>query len=309
MSAAPALSVVVVSWNSRDLVGPCLRSVRREAATVAGGVETVVVDNGSSDGTGDLVAADFPEALLLENAGNVGFAAACNQGIVAGQGERVLLLNPDTELREGALEEMLAALDSGPRVGIVGPRLLNPDLSLQPSCFRVPTLAREARQLFHVDFLAPGPPATMPGWSTQEQREVEVLQGACMLLRRAMLDEVGLLDEDYFMYSEEVDLCARARRAGWRVLWAPQATVVHVGGQSTRLVAERMFQELYRSKLLAIRKLHGQSSARGYKLLLAGASAVRLLVAPLALVALPHRRRTARLAARYGRLLGALPRW
>lgn len=309
MTAGPVVSVVVVSWNSRDVLGRCLRSVRREATAVPGGVETVVVDNGSSDGTDDIVTADFPDALLLTNDDNLGFAAACNQGIEAGQGERVMLLNPDTELREGSLAEMLAALDSAPRVGIVGPRLLNADLGLQPSCSRVPTLASEARRLFRLEFLSPGPPATMTGWPTDERREVEVVQGACMLLRRAMLDEIGLLDEEYFMYSEEVDLCARARRAGWRVLWAPRATVVHLGGQSTRLVPERMFRELYRSKLTLMRKLHGEHAARLYKLLLAGASATRLLVAPLALLVSSDRRRTARLAARYGRLLGALPRW
>ena len=163
--------------------------------------------------------------------------------------------------------------------------------------------------MFHLDRILPLGRYPVEKWGLAQPRRVDVLQGACLLLRREALDQVGLLDEEYFMYSEEMDLCQRLRRAGWRLYWVPEAEVVHLGGQSSRLAPAEMFLHLYRSKVLYFRKHHGGWRARFYKLVLAAAAAARLIFAPL-MVAAPRPRRvqSLQLAGRYAMLLTALPR-
>jgi hypothetical protein len=271
-------------------------------------IEVWVVDNGSADGSPAMVRARFPWVRLVENQENVGFARANNQAIRESEGRWVLLLNPDTEVKSGALEVLVRFLDAHPQTGAVGPRLLNPDGTLQPSCHPAPTLPSELWRLSHLDALWPFALYPMSEWDLDTPRRVDVLQGACLLLRRAALDQVGFLDEEYFMYSEEVDLCQRLKRAGWSLYWVPEAQVVHYGGQSTQQVAAEMFLQLYQSKLLYFRKHHGRPAAQTYKLILATATLVRLSLSPLAwLERFPQRERHLTLAGQYLRLLKALP--
>lgn len=305
------LSIVIVSWNTRDLLVECLDSVESSLGDwlPQGLVETFVVDNASRDDSVAAVKAKFPWVTLIENVNNVGFAAANNQALLACTGETVLLLNPDTRVLGDALRLLVRFLDEHPDAGAVGPRLLNADGSLQTSCYPAPTLGREMSRMFHLDAVRPVGIYRMEEWSTTTPRVVDVIQGACLLLRRSIIEAVGVLDESYFMYSEEVDLCMRVQRAQWKLYWVPEAEVVHYGGQSSRQVATPMFLQLYQSKVLLFRKYHGEPSVSAYKGVLFAAALARLAVSPLALLERqPGRDRHLTLANRYWHLLTALPR-
>ena len=300
------LSVIVVSWNTRELLRSCLRSVYDTANGLQ--FEVVVVDNGSSDGSCGMVVAEFPQAILIRNEANRGFAAANNQAILESTGRYVLLLNPDTAVRPGALSTLVRFLDEHPDAGAAGSLLLDPDGGMQPSCSPMPTLSRELWRLLHLDVVWPYASYTMRTWSRQIPREVDVVQGACLMLRREALAQAGYLDEDYFIYTEEVDLCHRVQEHGWKVYWVPTAEVVHYGGRSTRQVAGPMFLWLYRSKVLFFRKRRGRLAAWIYKGVLLLAAMPRLAASPLAWLERPPRRyEHAALARGYWELVKALP--
>jgi GT2 family glycosyltransferase len=297
------LSIIIVNWNTKDLLHQCLASIYAHSPELP--FEIIVVDNASSDGSAGMVQDHFPETRLLINKENVGFARANNQGIQISQGRYVLLLNPDTEVRSGALQQLIDFLDSTPASGGAGARILNPSGTLQHSCYLSPTLLREWMHLLHLDGRQR---RVMDEWDTSTPREAEVLLGACIILRREALEAVGSLDESYFMYSEEVDLCYRLRKAGWQLYWVPQAEIVHYGGQSTRQIATEMFLQLYQSKLNYFRKHYGKSATWRYKFILLTGSLVRLALVPLAyLERPPDRQQHLALAHRYWKLMRLLP--
>lgn len=297
------LSIIIVSWNTVGLLDACLASIM--AHPPCRQFQVTVVDNASTDGSVQMVRARYPDVKLIKNEENIGFARANNQGLRQAAGRHVLLLNPDTEVRPEALETLARFLDEHEEVGAVGARILNPDGTLQPSCYPAPTLLNEWLHLFHLDRERR---EGMEAWDVTEAREVEVLLGACMMVRREALDDVGFLDERFFMYSEEVDFCYRLQKAGWPLYWVPQAQVVHYGGQSTRQAATDMFVRLYEGKLLYFRKHHGAGAARLYKLILLLGSLSRLALLPLTWLERPSRREEHReLAGRYWRLMRALP--
>jgi GT2 family glycosyltransferase len=300
------LSIVVVSWNTQELLQKCLNSIYTNPAGVS--FEIWVVDNNSIDGSVNMVQQEFPEVKLIKNPTNFGFAQANNQAIRRSVGRYVLLLNPDTRVKSGALATLVDYLDASPQVGAAGPRLLNPDGSLQVSCHPRPTLTREIWRLCHLDTLRPYAWYPQKKWNLEAPQEIDVLMGACLMVRREALNQVGLLDEDYFIYSEEVDLCYRIQKAGWRLYWVPGAEVVHYGGQSTRQAATEMFLHLYRSKIIYFRKNYGWPAVGVYKTILLFASLARLLLTPLVLLeASAQRHQHLSLSHRYGRLLLALP--
>ena len=303
------LTVVIVNWNAGDLLRKCIQSVIEEQVrSELPDAEIIVVDNASRDGSLAPVIADFPSVRVIQNSENLGFARATNQGIQAGLGRYVLLLNPDTEVRAGALGTMMRFIESQPKAGAVGARLLNGDGSLQISAYPEPTLFREAWRLFHLDRLRPVGSYAMGAWDNATPREVDVLMGACVLLRRDVLDECGHLDERYFIYSEDQDLCRRLRSRGWRIFWLPLAEVVHYGGQSTRQVKGEMFVRLYREKIAYFRTHNGKWSAVAYKVVLLCASLARQIVSPLALLGSRDQRCRAFETARlYRRLVRELP--
>jgi GT2 family glycosyltransferase len=302
------LSIVIVSWNTRDLLRRCLASARAEILSFpAMATEIIVVDNASSDGTGSMVKEEFPEAVVLENKKNVGFAAANNQGIRCAHGNLILLLNPDTEFHPGALGTLLRFMDATPRAGAAGACLTNPDGSLQRSAYPMPTLAREFWRLFHLDRLRPLTSYTLEALDSSIAHPVDVAQGASLMLRRRALEQVGLLDEDYFMYTEEVDLCFRLKRAGWGVYWLPGAKVLHWGGQSTRQLRAEMFIRLYESKVLFFRKHYGPVVVVAYKLVLALAAVPRILLGWMGPRAAEGGGPRSDLSPDYVRLLKALP--
>ncbi len=298
----PTLSILIVNWNTRELLARCLSSIYEHPPDAA--FEVIVVDNASEDGSPAMVRERFPQARLIENQENVGFARANNQAIRHSQGAFILLLNSDTLIHPHALNRLVGFMEAHPGAGMVGPRVLNPDGSLQPSCTPFPTLAREAWRLFHGDRLKPLAVYPMASWEVTRPRQVDVLMGACLLARREVIDQIGLLDETFFMYSEEVDWCLRAKRAGWEVWWEPRATITHYGGQSSRQAQQAMFLQLYRSKVLFFHKHYGRTRTLAYKILLTLAALPRLALALLALLESPTRQAQHRqLAANYRLLL------
>ena len=243
-------TIVVVNWNARDLLASCLRSVY--AAVSGPHFEVIVVDNGSTDGSTAMVRDQFRQVQLIENQQNEGFAVANNQAIRASRGRYVLLLNSDTLVRQGALEAMVSFADRHPEVGIVGCKLLNADGSLQPSWARFPTFWSELRG------------RNVRRWRSladEPAYEVDWVGGACLLARREAIDQVGLLDEGYFMYSEEMDWCYRMVQRGWRVCYLAAAEVTHLGGGSSKRASDALAVALYRSKLRFFQKHYGASQA------------------------------------------------
>ncbi len=257
------VAAVVVTYDALPWLERCLESVR--------GVPTVVVDNGSRDGTPAFVRERFPEVRLIEG-DNRGLGAGWNRGIRATASRYVLILNADAWLVGDALARLVAFADSRPDAAVVGPRLRYPDGRLQRSVRGFPTVWRIATEYLFLRKLAPRSRALNAfyagGFAHDAVREAEVVMGACMLVRRAALDEVGGLDEDYFLFSEETDWCYRFRQAGWKVLFYPGAECVHVGGASH---GGRLFVENLRGHLLFLAKHRGLRDAeRARRVLRAG---------------------------------------
>ncbi len=268
--AMPDVSVVIVTYDALPWIERSLESVR--------GHETIVVDNGSSDGTVAFVRERFPETTVLEQ-GNRGLAAGWNLGMRHANGEWFLILNADAWLTEGALERLVEFAERRPDAAVVGPRLLNLDGSLQRSVRGFPTVWRLATEYLFLRKLAPRSRALNAfyagGFAHDEVREAEFLLGACMLVRRAAVDQVGELDEDFFLFSEETDWHYRFRQAGWQVLFFPGAECVHVGGAAH---GGRLFRENVRGHLRFFAKHRGTKEAERARRLLQVALRLRGLV-------------------------------
>jgi GT2 family glycosyltransferase len=249
------VSAIVVTHNAAPWIERPLESLRGT------GAEVIVVDNDSQDDTLRIVRERFPEVRILEQE-NLGFGAGNNAGMRAASGRYFLLLNPDAWLAEGAFEELLAFADEHPEAGVVGPRLLNPDGSLQRSVRGYPTPWRLATEYFFLRKLAPGSRAVNAlfgaGFDHESVREAEYLFGACLLVRREAVDSIGGFDEDFFLMSEEVDWCYRFHQAGWKVLFFPGAEVFHVVGASLN---PARFTSIVRGHLQFLRKHRGVRTA------------------------------------------------
>jgi GT2 family glycosyltransferase len=252
--------VVVVSWNVRELLLRCLASVYAEARPGLE-LEVFVVDNASADGTAEVVAREFPAAHLIANDANLGFVRANNQALALCRGRYALLLNPDTEVCPGALARLVAAADAEPTLGVVGPTLVYPDGTVQSSRRRFPTLATALVESTVLQRWL-GNAALVRRFyvadrSDAEEQDVDWLVGACLLVRREAMVQVGPLDERFFMYSEEVDWCYRIRRAGWRVRYLPSARVVHHEAKSSEQVPVTRHFYFHDSRCRYFGKHHG----------------------------------------------------
>ena len=274
------LSIIIVNWNTRDLLARCLTSLYEQPPDCQ--FDVWVVDNASGDGSAQMVRTSFPQVQVVANSQNSGFARANNQAICQSVARYVLLLNPDTLVHAGAVNALYQHIKADTGLGAVGPKLLNADGTLQVSVYPAPTLGSEFWRLFHLDGLVPVSCYPHAALEKLDPRPVDVIMGACLMVRRAVLDQVGLFDTDYFVYSEEVDLCERIRKAGYRLMWLPAAQVTHYGGRSTSQVADAMFLELYRNKLRFFRKQRGKTNAWLYKYLLYVAAAARISSAMIA---------------------------
>ncbi len=297
----PDLSIIIVSWNVRDLLRACLQSLRSagsqnssNAPRLASNTEIIVIDNASSDGSAAMVADEFPLAILVANSENRGFTRGNNQGLALARGRHILFLNPDTVVLGEALTTMVAYMDAHPQVGASGPRLIYADGTPQSSRRRFPTLATA---LFESTPLAWHWPASLNPWARRyrmedertfavseppkvldEAEEVDWLVGAALLARREALEQIGGFDEGYFMYSEELDWCRRAKDAGWRIVFLPAAEIMHHEGKSSEQVTAARHIRFQTSKVRYFRKFHGSLAAKFLRLAILGMFAVEWLL-------------------------------
>jgi len=291
----PDVSVVIVSWNTRTLLQKCLASVFECAGQVD--LEVFVVDNASHDGSAEMVVREFPAVRLIRNTENRGFAAANNQALPLTRGRYVLLLNPDTVILERAIQKVVAFADTRPEVGVVGCRVLQNATELQDTCSRFPGPLSLLLIGIGLHRLWPRSwPVRRAGHALAQdtERNVDVVAGMFMLVRRSAMEQVGLLDEDYFVYGEEADWCFRFWKAGWPCVFTPTAEIIHHegGGQSTSQVRVKMFVQLHKSLLLFNRKNLGIPAYLSARAILAGSMALRcgLWLARLALGGGSHAR-------------------
>jgi GT2 family glycosyltransferase len=245
------LSIIVVNWNTCDLLERCLQAVFETVNGVD--FEVWVVDNASTDGSTSMVLRRFPQVRLIINEENAGFSRANNQAIRLSNGRYVLLLNSDAFLTAHAAEQMTAFLSQNEQAGIVGANLFYPDGKSQDSYGPLPSLTNEIANLWGLDKRREAV-KNVPGLT--EPVETGMVSGACLMLRRSMLDQVGLLDEGFFFFSEEIDLCSRAQKSGWKVYHLPSAKAVHVRGGSSCETSGRVLL-LYRGKLQYFSKHSG----------------------------------------------------
>lgn len=281
MSTAIDLSIIIVNWNTLNLLKDCLNSIFQQTWDVS--YDVWVVDNGSSDGSPDMVRREFPQVHLIENRTNMGFSRANNQAIRQSSGRYILLLNSDTEVIGDALRAFVRFMDDHPEAGAAGCQLLNPDGSLQFSCGRSLRLRSVllggvlANQIFkklfpHRTFFAEYGLCEEDHGRSQE---VDLVMGACLILRRDILEKTGLFDENIFLYFEEIDLCYRIRKAGLKIFYTPQASVRHYGGQSSK-----SSKDIVRNSLLSqeyfFKKHYGKAYATACRLLTFLGSALKI---------------------------------
>lgn len=236
LDACIDVSIIIVSWNTKELLRACLMSLETTVCSLR--VEIIVVDNGSRDGTVEMVTNDFSDVRLLVNNRNVGFAVANNQALGQAHGRYLLLLNSDTVVLADAVEKMVHYIDTHPNVGVVGPRLLNEDLSTQLSAHDFPRLDHDAIVLLEVKHwplvgdLAWWYARRTYNLDYPQTHEVDWVMGACLMLRREAIAQLGLLDEGYIFFFEESDLCYRMCQHGWSRVFLSEAEIIHYGGQS-----------------------------------------------------------------------------
>ncbi len=258
---APDLSVIIVSWNTRELLQQCLETLIAHTTGVT--FDVYVIDNDSADKSADMVAAAFPQVHLIRNRENAGFSRANNQGIRASRGRYVALLNPDTRLIEDVFTPLVRHADAVGHTAAVGPKILNRDeQTVQYVC------ARNEPNLFYDFCRMTGLERRFPRsrlfggeymtyWAHDSQRRVEGLCGACMVVNREAIEEAGLMDEDQFLYSDEIEWCMRFRSHGWHVRYYPEAQIVHYGEESTRQTRHRAALEIHKSRWNLYRKHRG----------------------------------------------------
>lgn len=278
------LSIIIVSWNVRDLLARAIECVY--ATTRKSSFEIIVVDNCSSDGSVAMLSGRFPQVRLIANSENVGFGRANNQGLALARGRHLLLLNPDAFVHAGTVDRLVEFMDAQPDAGSAGPRLRYEDGRLQRSVTAFPTLLTELWTTFGLDRAFPGSPVfgryKQTFWAMDDLRPVDSLMGACLILRRAVIDRIGLFDEQFFMYSEEVDLCYRLRQAGWRNYFLPDVEATHIWGGSSQRVPAATFLRLFQSRVQFFRKHYSRPTVLAYKGLLRLSSAMRIVGGPIA---------------------------
>ena len=251
------LSISIVNYNNKEYLKSCLDSIYSHAPET--NFEVIVVDNGSSDGSTEAVKHAFPSINLIENSNNLGFVKANNQGIRASKGQYVLSLNNDTIIEDGTLSGLVRFMNEHPDVGACGPKVLNRDGSLQYQCRRnFPTISSSLFYFLRLHRLFPGKKRfgqyLMTHRNSDEAGEVDSVSGCCMMVRREVIEEVGILDENFIMYGDDLDWCYRIKQAGWKVFYVPDYQIVHFGGQSSRNLSRKCIVLFYRAMGIFYRK-------------------------------------------------------
>jgi len=250
------LSIIIVSYNSRKLLEICLKSIYRHVKDIT--FQVFVVDNDSHDGTIEFIEEHFGNVNLIKNQQNLFFAKANNQAIHKSHGRYILLLNPDTEILDDSLQRVVRAMDHHKYWGAVGCRLTLPSGQLQQTGNRFPSFLFGVFELLFINIIFPGNWVNRHNqygdWDRQSLRELDAVSGACLFVRREVFDDIGLLDEEFVMYSEEVDLCARIRRGGWKVVYYPDCQIIHHVGGATNPTWE--LRNLHLNSFLLLFKKH-----------------------------------------------------
>jgi len=261
------LSIIVVTWNGKRFVDENFGSILADLRGLS--AEVIAVDNGSTDGTGDLIAERFPEVELIRSPQNVGFARGNNLAIQRSKGTYVCLVNPDVRVLAGCFRTLLNYLEQNPKVGVVGPKTFNADGSLQKSCMRAPSvwnswcraLAMDRTPLGH---WSPFGGLLMADFDHGRIRKVDVLNGAFLMVRRTAMDRVGLIDERFFMYGDDLDWCVRFGKAGWPVVFYPGAEIVHYGGGCSSRAPVYFYVEMNKANLQYFQKHHSWLAQKAF---------------------------------------------
>lgn len=264
MECEPLLSIIVVTWNGKKYALECLESLQTDLST-----EIIVVDNGSKDGTPEAIRSQFPNVTLIENRANLGFAKANNIGMALSRGKYVCLVNSDVVIPAGCLEKMVEFMEANPKIGVLGPKMLSPDGGVGASVMRLPTVwntlccALGLHTIFPRSALLGG--FSMDAYAYDSVDDVEMLTGWFWMIPRTALKMVGGLDEQFFMYGEDIDWCHRFRDAGWQVIFYPDAAALHYGAASSGEAPTRFYVEMRRANLQYFRKHHGRFGVLGYR--------------------------------------------
>jgi len=256
----PEVSVIIVSWNVREIINDCIRSVISQSSCT---LEVIVIDNDSSDGSADLIEQLHPEVKLIRNSKNVGFATANNQGLEIAKGKYILLLNPDTIVWDHAIDKMLGWAGTKQNLGCAGCQVYQSNTDIQHTSFKDPSpyilflIATGLHRFWRI-----WKPLGLPEyswWDRKTEKNVDVVSGMFMLVPKKIVDEIGLMDTAYFVYSEEADWCRRIRKAGYACVFTPIAKILHRdgGNKSTYQIRTKMYVQLQKSQLIYTRKYYG----------------------------------------------------
>jgi GT2 family glycosyltransferase len=281
-AAKPDVSIIIVNWNTRDVLRDCLKSIYQQ--TNKCDFEIIVVDNASSDGSAQMVKSEFENVFLIENMQNRGYAGAANQGILIAKGRYALILNSDIIIYDGAIDKVVEYADFRDDAAIVTCQVLQDQNTVQMTCFRFPSVlnlllsASGLAKLFEYNkFLGR---ELMLWWKRDSTHEVDAASGMFLLVRRKAIEEVGMFDESFFLYYEETDWCRRFSDAGWKIIFWPQAKILHIhgGSQSSSQKAAEMFAQQRKSMLIYFRKHHSRIAYGAARLILGASFAVKLLI-------------------------------
>jgi hypothetical protein len=286
------ISVIIVSWNAKEHLRNCLNSLNNAKGRYK--QEVIVVDNASTDNSVELVEQQFTEVKIIKNNDNLGFAKANNIGIRVSTGRYVCLINSDVIVLDDCIDKLMECMDKNQLVGMAGPRILNPDHTLQFSCFHFPGIKNNLSQAIGLNKLFPKSPffseQTMKYWPHDCVQKVDVLNGCFWMVRRKAMDEVGLLDEDFFFYGEDIDWCKRFNDAGWEVRFYPAAEAIHFGGASSSNAPIRFYLEMQKADLQYWRKHHGRLGQSAYWMIILLRQLIRLPLYVLVCIFLPGSR-------------------
>src|SRR2546421_9545590 len=281
------ISVIIVSWNACRYLRDCLNSLRETSGALLR--EVIVVDNASTDGSPEMVAEQFPEVTLIRSTENLGFARANNLGLRRASGSLLALVNSDVIVHPGCFQELAAFIERYPKVGLAGPKILGGDGGLQLTCGQLPTVWNTTCRLLALDRVLSAWPLfsgfQMRHWDYDRRAEVQVLSGCFWVARRAAVNEVGELDEQFFFYAEDMDWCKRFGDAGWKIALVPEATATHFGGGSSSNAPLHYSIEMLRGSLRYWRKHHGHLGQSVYYLLATARHCLRFVARGLMSIA------------------------
>jgi GT2 family glycosyltransferase len=263
------LTFIIVSWNTRDYLLRCLQTIKQDVGSST--AEIIVVDNASSDDSVSAVRSHFPDVVVVQSEKNLGFAKANNVGLHLARGKYICLVNSDVEVLQGCIPRMLEYMQEHPEIGVLGPRVLNEDLSIQQSCKKAPSIWTAFCRTCGLDSLFPDSDffasEMLVVRSLDRIRPVDILSGCFWMVRAEAIQEVGKLDEAFFIYSEDKDWCMRFWKAGWRVIYFPEARAIHFGGASSSRDPQYFSVEMCRANLQYWKKYHGTVAQAGFRML------------------------------------------